>query len=83
MFVDALARFAEQSRDPRLTPMAERRHDPSPLPCSAAAGSVSALSPRRWRLPGVTVAPETPTPTCEVMVLAEVVKPEDLAMIAA
>ena len=82
IFVDELTQFAEQCRNPRLTPII--RHLTSPL-CVAVRGRdgvgrgtvAAALAGV-----GVTVIPDVETADVDVVVIAEVLKPEDRAVLA-
>ena len=82
IFADELTQFAEQCRNPRLTPII--RHLTSPL-CVAVRGRdgvgrgtvAAALAGV-----GVTVVPDAETADVDVVVVAEVLKPEDRAVLA-
>jgi hypothetical protein len=84
IFVDVLTRFAEQSRNPRLAPIIARIAVP---PCVAVLGRDgvgrgtvgAALTRARGR---VTVTPDPTAADVHVLVIAEVLKPEDRAQLA-
>jgi hypothetical protein len=83
IFVDALARFAEQHHNPRLTPII--RHIAAPL-CVAVLGRdgvgrgtvAAALAAS-----GMTVTADATAADVHVLVIAEALKPEDRARLAA
>jgi hypothetical protein len=83
IFVDALARFAEQHHNPRLTPII--RHIAAPL-CVAVLGRdgvgrgtvAAALAAS-----GMTVTADATAAVVHVLVIAEALKPEDRARLAA
>ena len=82
IFVDELTQFAEQCRNPRLTPII--RHVTGPL-CIAVRGRdgvgrgtvAAALAGA-----GLAVTPDVDAADVEVVVIAEVLKPEDRAVLA-
>jgi hypothetical protein len=83
IFVDALARFAERHHNPRLTPII--RHIAAPL-CVAVVGRdgvgrgtvAAALAAS-----GMTVTADATAADVHVLVIAEALKPEDRAWLAA
>src|SRR3954447_9965552 len=83
IFADALARFAEQHHNPRLTPII--RHIAAPL-CVAVLGRdgvgrgtvAAALAAS-----GMTVTADATAADVHVLVIAEALKPEDRAWLAA
>ena len=83
IFVDALTRFAERSRNPRLTPIIARIDVPLRIAVrgrdGVGRGTVGAALTRA----GVTVTPDTTTADVHVLVIAEALKPEDRAQLAA
>ena len=92
IFVDALTRFAEHSNVPRLTPIIERVSAPLRIAVlgrdgvgrravAAALVGAGGTTPRaRGR---VTVTPDAATADVHVVVIAESLKPEDRAWLAA
>lgn len=83
IFVAALTRFAEQSRNPRLTRIIGRIAAPQGVAVlgrdGVGCGTVGAALTRA----GVTVTPDATTVDVHVLVIAEAIKPEDRAALAA
>jgi hypothetical protein len=82
IFVDELTRFAERSRNPRLTPIIARIAVPSCVAVlgrdGVGRGTVGAALTRA----GVTVTPDPTAADVHVLVIAEALKPEDRAQLA-
>ena len=82
IFVDVLTRFAEQSRNPRLTPIIARIAVPLCVAVlgrdGVGRGTVGAALTRA----GVTVTPDPTAADVHVLVIAEALKPEDRAHLA-
>lgn len=80
IFVDVLTRFAEQSRNPRLTPIVRRANAPVRVAVCGRRGvgraTVSAA------LAGAGVAVTTDDADVTVLVVAETLKPEDLLAVS-
>src|SRR5258705_10258551 len=83
IFVAGLTRFAEQGRNPRLTPIISRIAAPLRVAVQgrdgAGRGTVDAALTRA----GVTVTPDATDADIQVLVIAEALKPEDRAQLAA
>jgi hypothetical protein len=83
IFVEALTRFAEQSRNPRLTPIIGRIAASPRVAVlgrdGVGRGTVGAALTRA----GVTVTPDPATADIHVLVIAEALKPEERAGLAA
>jgi hypothetical protein len=83
IFVAALTRFAEQSRNPRLTPIIGRIAVPPRVAVLGRDGvgrdTVGAALSRA----AVTVTPDATVADIHVLVIAEALKPEDRAQLAA
>jgi hypothetical protein len=83
IFVDALTRFAEQSRNPRLAATIRRISVPLRVAVlgrdGVGCGTVGAALARA----GVTVTPDATTADVHVLVIAETLKPEDRAQLEA
>ena len=83
IFVAALTRFAEQSRNPRLTPIIGRITVPTRVAVlgrdGVGRGTVGAALSRA----GVTVTPDATVADIHVLAIAEALKPEDCAQLAA
>jgi hypothetical protein len=83
IFAAALTRFAEQSRNPRLTRIIGRIAAPQSVAVlgrgGVGRGTVGAALTRA----GVTVTPDATAADVHVLVIAEALKPEDRAALAA
>jgi len=79
IFVDALTQFAEQSRNPRLTPIIRRIAAPIRVAARGRDGVGRTTVAAALSGAGVVMTPEVADVT--VMVVADVLKPEDSAAI--
>lgn len=83
IFVDALTRFAEQSRNPRLTPIIRRIDAPLRVAVRGREGVGRGTVSAALIAAGVAVMPDAATADVHVVVIAETLKPEDGVMLAA
>ena len=83
IFVDALTRFAEQSRNPRLTPIIGRIAAPLRIAVLGRDGVGRGTVAAALTASGVTVTPDATAADVHVLVIAEALKPEDHARLAA
>ncbi len=83
IFVDALTRFAEQSHNPRLTPMIGRIAAPLRIAVMGREGVGRRTVAAALAASGVTVTPDATAADVDVLVIAEALKPEDHARLAA
>lgn len=83
IFVDALTRFAEQSHNPRLTPMIGRIAAPLRIAVMGREGVGRRAVAAALAASGVTVTPDSTAADVDVLVIAEALKPEDHARVAA
>lgn len=79
IFVDALMRFAEQSRNPRLTPIIARLAAPLSVAVRGRDGVGRGTVAAALAASGVAVAPDERAADVTVLVIAEALKPEDTA----
>jgi hypothetical protein len=82
IFVDALTRFAEQSRNPRLTPIIQRIGAPLRVAVLGRDGVGRGTVGAALRRAGVTQASDATACDVHVLVIAEALKPEDRAALA-
>jgi hypothetical protein len=82
IFVDALTRFAEQSRNPRLTPIIRRIAAPLRIAVLGRDGVGRGTVATALTAAGVTVTADPATADVRVLVIAEALKPEDRAELA-
>jgi hypothetical protein len=82
IFVDALTRFAEQSRNPRLTPIIRRIAAPLRIAVLGREGAGRDTVAAALTAAGVTVTADPATADVRVLVVAEALKPEDRAELA-
>lgn len=80
IFVDVLTRFAEQSRDPRLTPIVRRVGAPVRVAVCGRRGVGRATVSAALADAGVAVTADDATADVGVLVVAETLKREDLPM---
>jgi hypothetical protein len=83
IFVDALTRFAEQSRNPRLTPIIRRLAAPLRVAVRGRDGVGRGTVAGALSAAGVPVAADGRSGDVDVVVIAEALKPEDRAMLCA
>ena len=83
IFVDALTRFAEQSRNPRLTPIIRRISSPLRVTVLGRDGVGRGAVMAALASAGVTVTLDDSVADLHVVVIAETLKPEDQAMMRA
>jgi len=83
IFVDALTRFAEQSRNPRLTPIIGRIAIPPRVAVLGRDGVGRRTVGAALTRAGVTVTPDGTAADVHVLVVAEALKPEDRAQLVA
>jgi hypothetical protein len=83
IFVAALTRFAEQSRNPRLARIIRRIAVPSRVAVLGRAGVGRGTVGAALTRAGVMVTPDATVADVHVLVIAEAIKPEDLAALAA
>jgi hypothetical protein len=83
IFVDALRQFAEQSSIPRLTPLIARIAAPLRIAVLGRAGVGRGTVAAALTASGVTVTPDPAAADVRVVVVAESLKPEDRALLAA
>jgi hypothetical protein len=83
IFVDALTRFAEHSNVPRLTPLIERVSAPLRIAVLGRDGVGRRTVAAALAGAGVTVTPDAAAADVHVVVIAESLKPEDRARLAA
>lgn len=81
IFVAALTRFAEQSRNARLTPIIGRIAVPPRVAVLGRDGVGRGTMGAALRRAGVTVTPDATTADIHVLVIAEALKPEDRAQL--
>jgi hypothetical protein len=82
IFVDALTRFAEQSRNPRLTPIIQHIGAPLRVAVLGRDGVGRGTVGAALRRAGVTQASDATACDVHVLVIAEALKPEDRAALA-
>jgi hypothetical protein len=82
IFVDALTRFAEQSDDPRLTPIVDRIAAPLRIAVVGRAGVGCGSVAASLTLSGLTVTADPESADIRVVVIAETLKPEDHALLS-
>lgn len=80
IFVDALRRFAQQNRNPRLTPIIRRIEAPVRVAVRGREGVGRATVAAALTAAGVTVTSEVDADV-HAIVIAETLKPEDRAML--
>ncbi|MCW2687989.1 MAG: hypothetical protein JWR37_2879 [Mycobacterium sp.] len=83
IFVGELRRFADEARRPGLTPIIERLATPLRIAVRGRAGVGRGTVERALTAAGVDVTDDHGTAEVHVVVVAEVVKPEDRAAVAA
>jgi hypothetical protein len=83
IFVDALTRFAERSRNPRLPPIIRRIAAPLAVAVCGRDGVGRGAVAAALAAAGVTVTPNDSAADVHVVVIAEALKPEDLAILCA
>jgi len=83
IFADALTRFAEQSRNPRLTPIIRRMAVPLRVAVRGRDGVGLGRVATALAAAGVTVTSDEAVADVDVVVIAEALKPEDRALLAA
>ena len=83
IFVAALTRFAEQSRSPRLTPIIAHLADPLRVAVLGRDGVGRGTVAAALTQAGVTVTPAAGAADVHILVIAETLKPEDRAALAA
>jgi hypothetical protein len=83
IFVDALTRFAEQNRIPGLTPLIARMSAPLRIAVLGRDGVGRSTVAEALTAAGVTVTPDASAADVRVVVIAESLKPEDRALLAA
>jgi hypothetical protein len=83
IFVDALTRFAEKSHDSRLTPIIGSIATPLRIAVLGRDGVGRGTVEAALAASGVTVTPDAWVADVHVLVIAEALKPEDLAQLAA
>jgi hypothetical protein len=83
IFVDALTRFAEHSRNPRLTPIIRRIAVPLRVAVLGRDGVGRRTVGAALTRAEVTVTPDATAADVHVLVVAEALKPEDRAQLAA
>lgn len=83
LFADALATFAAEVAEPRLTAIAQRVVAPLRVTVQGRRGVGRSTVAQALAAAGLAVLPTTETPDVVVQVIAEVVKPEDRVAIAA
>lgn len=83
IFVDTLTRFAEQSRNPRLTPIIRRLRAPVRVAVRGRDGVGRATVATALAAAGVAVVADESAADVDVVVIAEVLKPEDRALLTA
>ena len=83
IFVDELTRFAEQSRNARLTPIIRQVAGPLRVAVRGRDGVGRGTVAAALSGAGVTVIPDPEAADLDVVVIAEVLKPEDRAMLPA
>jgi hypothetical protein len=83
IFVDALARFAEQSCNPRLTPIIRRLAAPVHVAVTGRRGVGCATVTEALTSAGVAVTAQRDGADVTAVVIAEALKPEDRAALAA
>jgi hypothetical protein len=83
IFVDTLMRFAERSRDPQLAPIIGRISAPLRIAVLGRDGVGRGTVAEALTGSGVTVTPEAAAADVHVVVIAEALKPEDRALLAA
>jgi hypothetical protein len=77
IFVDALRQFAEQSRNPRLTPIIRRIAAPLRVAVRGRDGVGRATVASALSASGVVLTPDESAADINVVVIAEALKPED------
>jgi hypothetical protein len=82
IFVDALTRFAEQSHNPRLTPIIRRLAAPLQVAVGGRDGVGRGTVAAALTAAGVTVTADPAAADVRVLVIAEALKPEDRAALA-
>ena len=83
IFVDALTRFAEQSRNPRLTPIIRRVAAPLRVAVRGRDGVGRGTVAAALTAAGVAVSPDESAADVDAVVIAEALKPEDRSLICA
>ena len=83
IFVDALTRFAEQSNTPRLTPLIARIAVPLRIAVLGRDGAGCGTVAAALTAAGATLTPDAAAADVHVVVIAESLKPEDRARLAA
>ncbi|MGE2726365.1 hypothetical protein [Mycolicibacterium pulveris] len=83
IFVDALTQYAQHSRNPRLRSIIRRLCAPLRVAVRGRRGAGATTVAAALSAGGVVVAPDTSAADVDVVVLAEVLKPEDIALIGA
>jgi hypothetical protein len=83
IFADALTRFAEQSRNPRLTPIIRRVAAPVRIALRGRTGAGCGTVAAALTAAGVSVTADDSGADVDVVVIAEAPKPEDRAMLHA
>ncbi|HEX2286328.1 MAG TPA: hypothetical protein VHI10_16155 [Mycobacterium sp.] len=83
IFVDALTRFAEQSRNPRLTPIIRRVSAPLRVAVRGRDGVGRATVAAALSAVGVAITSDESAADVDVLVIAEALKPEDRSLVAA
>jgi hypothetical protein len=81
IFADALTRFAEQSRNPRLTPIIRRVAAPVRVALRGRDGVGRSAVAAALTAAGVSVTTDDPGADMDVVVIAEAPKPEDRAVL--
>ncbi len=82
IFVDELTRFAEQSRNARLMPISQQVAGPLRVAVRGRDGVGRGTVAAALSGAGVTVIPDPEAADLDVVVIAEVLKPEDRATLA-
>jgi hypothetical protein len=82
IFVDELTRFAEQTRDPRMSPIIGRVAAPLRVAVRGRHGVGRGVVAAALAGAGVTVVDDAATADVDVVVIAEALKPEDRAVLA-
>jgi hypothetical protein len=80
IFVDALTRFAEQSRNPRLTPIIRRITARPRVAVRGRDGVGRGTIAAALTAAGVAVTPDESAADVDVLVIAEALKPDDRAL---
>jgi hypothetical protein len=83
IFVDTLTQFAEKSRNPRLTPLLAYLSGPMRIAVLGRDGVGRGTVATALTASGATVTPDAAAADVHVVVIAESLKPEDRALLAA